>query len=253
MLVSRHGYQRHVYLTSASAVTGSIYSVGHSITGYFNLREINNDLQRQNATLESELLALRQEIDALRLIHEADTLQPIAPLQNYSFILADVINNSVSSPYNFITLNRGEADGIMPEMGVIDQNGVVGVVNVTGEHFSRVISLLNPDFRLSCKVKGSEAFGSLVWDGRNPRIALLEELPKHSVFAPGDTVITSGFSAVFPEGIPVGTVLQSASAADDNFYTLRIQLLTDFSTLSTVRVVSNDARPAIQALETTRK
>ena len=120
---------------------------------------------------------------------------------------------------------------------------------MVGEHYSRIISLLNPDFRLSCKIKGSDVFGSLVWDGINPEEALLEELPKHTVYNPGDTIITSGYSAMFPEGVPVGTVIKSASADDDNFFTLRIHLLTDFSQLSTVRVIDNKNIVAIKEVE----
>ncbi|MDE7407585.1 MAG: rod shape-determining protein MreC, partial [Muribaculaceae bacterium] len=114
---------------------------------------------------------------------------------------------------------------------------------------SRVISLLNSDMRLSCKVKGNDAFGSLVWDGRSPREAVLEELPRHVLFAMGDTVITSGYSVVFPEGIPVGVVLSHEKEDDDNFYSLRVRLLCDFATLSTVRVLSNPLKPEIQSVE----
>ncbi len=134
-------------------------------------------------------------------------------------------------------------------MGVVDQNGVVGIVNLVSDKYARIISLLNPNFRLSCKLKGSDVFGSLVWDGRSPDQALLEELPKHTVFQPGDTIVTSGYSAVFPEGIPVGTVISSDKGADDNFFTLRVNLLTDFSRLSTVRLIANDDIDEISEIE----
>ena len=109
--------------------------------------------------------------------------------------------------------------------------------------------MLNPNFRLSCKLKGSDVFGSLVWDGRSPGEALLEELPKHTVYHKGDTIITSGYSAVFPEGIPVGTVQEAYKGGDDNFFTLRIRLLTDFSQLSTVRVIANDMTDELMFVE----
>ena len=169
-------------------------------------------------------------------------------LTNYRFIIAHVINNSVARPRNYITIEKG-SDGVMPEMGVVDQNGVVGIVNVVGPHTSRVISLLNPDLRLSCKVKGSDAFGSLVWNGKSPDEALLEELPRHVPFNIGDTIVTSGYSVVFPEGIPVGTIITQTKDEDDNFYTLQIKLLTDFTTLSTVRVIENAFRDEINRIE----
>ena len=140
---------------------------------------------------------------------------------------------------NYITINKGALDGISSEMGVIDQNGVVGIVNVTGDHTARIISLLNPNLRLSCKVKGSDFFGSLVWDGKSPYYAILEEMPRHVKFEKGDTIITSGYSAVFPEGINVGIIDEQLSTGGDNFYSLRIKLLTDFTQLSNVRVIKN--------------
>ncbi len=251
LLFNNNPYQRHVYMTSASRVSATVYDAAHSVTGYFHLRSINDDLQRRNAQLESEVIALRSKVDALELEASADSLVVVEPLKQYDFILAPVINNSITHPYNYITIAKGEADGVKPEMGVVDQNGVVGVVNVTGNRYSRIISLLNPDFRLSCKLKGSDVFGSLVWDGKSPREALLEELPKHTVFEPGDTIITSGYSAVFPEGIPVGIVKGNEHNADDNFFTLRVELLTDFSKLSTVRLVVSNDRDEIKKIEST--
>lgn len=252
LLFNRNPYQRHVYLTSASTVTASVYDASHAVTGYFHLRDINEDLQLRNAQLESEVIALRQLVDDLdlELQQYGDTVALAPSLRKFDFILASVINNSISSPYNYITISKGEADGVKPEMGVVDQNGVVGVVNVTGKHYSRIISLLNPDFRLSCKVKGSDVFGSLVWDGENPSEAVLEELPKHTVYETGDTVVTSGYSAVFPEGIPVGVITETDRDADDNFVKLRIKLFTDFSQLSTVRLVVSNDRDAIKEIET---
>lgn len=236
-------------MTSANSISASIYGIANNVTSYFNLRSINEDLQLRNAALETEVVALRKQVDDYRLREYADSMQVAEPLQQFGFVIAHVINNSVSRPYNYITIEKGAADGIRPEMGVVDHSGVVGVVNVVGEHYSRIISLLNPDFRLSCKIKGSDVFGSLVWDGINPEEALLEELPKHTVYNPGDTIITSGYSAMFPEGVPVGTVIKSASADDDNFFTLRIHLLTDFSQLSTVRVIDNKNIVAIKEVE----
>ena len=251
LLFNNNPYQRHVYMTSASKVTASVYDAAHSVTGYFHLRSINEDLQLRNARLESEVIALRSKVESLELEAMHDSVETFEPLRKFDFILAPVINNSITHPHNYITISKGEADGVKPEMGVVDQNGVVGVVNVTGKHYARIISLLNPDFRLSCKLKGSDVFGSLVWDGKSPDEALLEELPKHTVFEPGDTIITSGYSAVFPEGIPVGIVKETERNADDNFFTLRIRLLTDFSKLSTVRLVVSNDRDEIKEIEST--
>lgn len=248
-LFDKNPYQHHVYMTSAGKFTAGIYDLSHNITSYFNLRETNEELQAQNARLEEELFGLKSQLQIYQEKYYSDTMTTVEQLRPYSFIIASVINNSISRPYNYITINKGSQDGIRPEMGVVDQNGIVGVVNVVGDKYSRLISLLNPNFRLSCKVKGNEAFGSLVWDGKDPQIALLEELPRHTVYTNGDTIVTSGYSAMFPEGVPVGIVEGSEKTIDDNFYTLRIRLLTDFSRLSTVRVISSDITEAIKQVE----
>lgn len=249
-LFDKNPYQHHVYMTSAGKLTAGIYDFSHNVTSYFNLREINEELQVQNARLEEELLGIKAQLQLYQERYYADTMCVTDSLKPYRFIIASVINNSIHKPYNYITINKGAKDGLRPEMGVIDQNGIVGVVNVVGDKYSRLISLLNPHFRLSCKVKGNEAFGSLVWDGKDPQAALLEELPRHTVYTTGDTVITSGYSAMFPEGIPVGIVSGSEKTIDDNFYTLRVTLLTDFSRLSTVRVIASDISDDIRAVET---
>lgn len=250
LLFQRNPFQHHVYLTSANAVVSGVYDVAANVTGYINLRDINADLQRRTADLESEVIALREHNRVLRQQLLQDSLRTTDSLGRFRFILATVVNNSVVNPYNYITVNKGRLDSIQPEMGVMDQNGVVGVVNTVSDHHARIISLLNPNFRLSCKLRGNDAFGSLVWDGKSPYEAILEELPKQVRFHKGDTIITSGYSAVFPEGIPVGTIIGSTRGEDDNFNTLRIKLLTDFSTLSTVKVISNRDIADIRQAET---
>nr|MBD5376508.1 rod shape-determining protein MreC [Bacteroides sp.] len=249
LLFSSNPFQHYVFLTSAGGVASSVYRTTNSITGYFALREINDDLQRRNAELERELLGLKAELQERNLRIYADTMKVDTVLSRYSFILANVINNSVNRPYNYITLDKGSADGLKPEMGVVDHNGVVGIVNVTGPHTARVMSLLNPYQPLSCKVKGSEYVGSLQWDGKDYRTAVLEELPRHVVIHKGDTIVTSGFSSAFPQGVPVGTVLSSKTDKSDNFYSIRVKLFTDFSTLSTVRVIVDSLTDELKVVE----
>ncbi len=249
LLFQRNPYQHHVYMTSANAIASTVLNASNSVYSYFNLRETNDDLNQRNALLQSEVIALQQQLERMREQQIADTLQLPDSLKQYNFIVAHVISNSIAKPYNYITLNKGYADGVREEMGVIDQNGVVGIVNVTGEHSSRVISLLNSNLRLSCKVKGNDHFGSLVWEGPDPEIALLQELPRHTVYEVGDTVVTSGYSAVFPEGIPVGVVMADSQHRNENFFTLSVRLFTDFSTLSTVQVVENRKKAESAALE----
>ncbi len=249
LLFNNNPYQHHIYLTSAGKVAASVYSVTDNVTSYFHLREINEDLQHRNAILETEVISLRKTLQQYQDSVYADSMVVSPVFNNYNFIIAHVINNSISKPYNYITIEKGLKNGVKPEMGVVDQNGVVGIVNVVGENTARIISLLNPNLRLSCKIKGGDNFGSLIWDGKSPEEAILEELPRHAEYNIGDTIITSGYSAVFPEGIPVGTVIAKSRDANDNFFSLRVKLLTDFSRLSTVRIISNSLRDEILEIE----
>ena len=204
LLFKDNPYQQSVYLTSANQVSAAVYKAFNGVTSYFHLRGINESLQERNAALEMELIELRNQMADMELL-SPDSLRHNVKGQ-YTFVMAQVISNSIAQPNNYITINRGYLDGVSPEMGVIDQNGVVGIVNVAGPHAARIISLLNPHIRLSCKLQGSGFYGSLVWDGKDPRYAVLEELPRHAEFHNGDTVVTSGHSSFFPEGLPVGTI-----------------------------------------------
>lgn len=249
LLFTGNTYQQSVYLTSANAFAGSIFEVGQSVTGYFNLRNINQDLQQRNASLENEVLNLKNEIAYLKTIVPLDSAtEARIPSARFDFVMATVINNSTHRPRNFFTINRGSADGIMPGMGVVDQNGIVGIVNVTGKKSARIISVLNETQRFSVKVKGSNYVGSLSWKEGNPAIAYVEELPRHVKYNVGDTIVTSGYSTTFPEGIPVGFVMGQVHTTDDNFYTLKVHLAADFSQLSTVRVIRDEFKAEMDSL-----
>lgn len=249
LLFSSNPYQQSVYLTSANTVSTKVYGTANAVSSYFGLKDINEDLQRRNSALELEVLSLKQQLVEFKDMEYAREHPVDSVLQRYNFILAHVINNTVHRPHNYITIQKGSLDGIQPDMGVVDQNGVVGKVNVVGPHSARIISLLNDNLRVSCKVKKSNTLGSLVWNGGDHRVALLEEIPRHATFAKGDTVITSGFSTSFPEGIPVGVIIGELKGHDDNFHTLRIKLFTDFSKLSTVRVVVDKMARELKTVE----
>ncbi|WP_294177687.1 rod shape-determining protein MreC [uncultured Coprobacter sp.] len=249
LLFKFNPYQQSVFFSSANEMAGRFYIMTSGITGYFGLREINRDLQKQNGNLEMELIRLRDEVsrlsgDTLLIRTSADSV-----LSRYDFQIAQVINNSVFRTHNYITLNKGRKDGIHSEMGVIDQNGIVGIVNVVSDHYAVAISLLNPKLRLSCKVKGSNYFGSLVWDGKDPRFAVLEELPRHVKFVKGDTIVTSGYSSVFPEGLMVGTVDGFSKQRNDNFYALTVKLSADFFRLNDVRILDDRGQKERRILE----
>lgn len=256
MLLSQYNsYHHHVFFTSANSVTSWIYGGVYNVTSYFDLRDINSDLQMRNALLESEVVALKNQLNEAKLKgHYSDSIVFNGNVNGeFKFVMADVINNSISRKFNYITINKGSEDGIEPEMGIVDQNGIVGIVNVVGKHSSRAISMLNGNFKLSCKIKNTDFFGSLVWNGNDPTIAYLVELPHHAVYAKGDTIVTSGFSSTFPQGLIVGTIIGNKKNSKEDLNSLSIKLSTDFSQLSTVRVLKNKNFDEISKLEETDK
>ena len=232
--------KRNVFLNSANVVSGYFTSVASSVISYVNLRNENQMLFEQNKQLEVEILHLNLQLETLKselLPYEHVITDSV--FNTYEYITAEIVNKSVSRLLNYITINKGFKDGIRPEMGVISANGVVGIVTTVRERFSVIIPLLNPKWKLSSKLKNSSYDGLLVWDGRDAAYSNLEELPTHTQFYEGDTVVTSGFSGVFPAGIIVGTVAESNTFGTSGSYSLKIKLSTNFRRLATVRVVKN--------------
>ncbi len=242
MLIYRNNaYQRNIIFSSANVMTGHVASMSNYLTSYLNLREINKELLDRNGQLEMELLELQDRLEmqiAKNATFNDAVVDSIGQL-SYGFVQAEVVNNSVNSQLNYITLNKGRKDGIVPDMGVISEKGVVGIVTNVSDNFSVVISLLNLKSRLSCKILGDSFFGSLSWNGRDSRYATLEELPRHVEFHEGDTVVTSGYSSVFPAGLMVGKVSGSERQRDDNFISLEVELATHFQSLRNVLILKN--------------
>ena len=242
-------YQQSVYFTSANGVPGKVYEISGAITSYFHLKTANEDLLDRNMWLEQRLLFLEnvlkeKGLDSARLY----SMERLAPTE-YQIFKANVIKNSLNKADNYITLDRGTTEGIRPEMGVVDANGVVGIVYKTSPHYSLVIPLLNSKSSISCKIVGSDYFGYLKWEGGNSRFAYLKDLPRHAEFNLGDTVVTSGYSTVFPEGVMVGTVDDMSDSHDGLSYLLKIKLATDFGKVSNVRVISRNGQDEQKALE----
>ena len=192
-----NAYQRNVFLSSANVVSGYMMSISSSINSYVNLRNENRTLSEQNKQLEMDILQLNLQLETMKSeLLPYDRVITDPTFNPYEYITAEIVNRSVSRLLNYITINKGFKDGIRPEMGVISANGVVGIVTTVREHFSVIIPLLNPKWKLSSKLKNSDYDGLLVWDGRDAAYSNLEELPTHTQFFVGDTVVTSGFSEI---------------------------------------------------------
>ncbi|MDR3119086.1 MAG: rod shape-determining protein MreC [Mediterranea sp.] len=242
-------YQRGVFFTSANVVTGKVYELSGGVSSYFHLKSTNQALLDRNLALEQQITQLEK---ALKEYHTDS--QEIAgirntPLADYEIFKANVINNSLTNADNYITIDKGEKDGIRPEMGVVDANGVVGIVYMTSAHYSIVISLLNSKSNISCKILGYEYFGYLKWEHGDSKYAYLKDLPRHAPFNLGDTVVTSGYSTVFPPGIMVGTVDDMSDSHDGLSYLLKVKLATDFGKVSIVRILSRSGQQEQRELE----
>ena len=249
LLFRFNNYQQSVFFTSANVVAGKVYEVSGGISSYFHLKSVNEDLLDRNMALEQQITNLENRLKDYRI--DSITMNSIRYLEqaDYKIFKAHVIRNSLNQADNYITLDKGSSAGIRPEMGVIDGNGVVGIVYKTSPSYSLVISVLNSKSSISCKIIGSEYFGYLNWEYGDSRYAYLKDLPRHAEFNLGDTVVTSGYSTVFPAGVMVGTVDDMSDSNDGLSYLLKIKLATDFGKLGNVRVISRNGQGVQRELE----
>lgn len=242
LLFRFNNYQGSVFFTSSNALAGSVYQMANHVTGYFHLKEINENLVQENVELRIQMEHFQKKMMELTADSAGLEVLKKEALADFEIRKAKVISNSLNYADNYLTLDKGAEDGIRTEMGVIDGNSLVGIVYVVSNHYSVVIPVLNSKSSISCKVKDSEYFGFLKWDGRSAQYATIEDMPRHSLFSLGDTIVTSGHSAVFPAGIPVGTVEDMKDSHDGLAYLLKVKLFTDFARLNDVRVIARKGR-----------
>lgn len=235
LLCHTNPYHRSVWFGGANIVSGGVHTLSDGISGYFGLRKVNSELLEQMAKIEEENFRLRQELQA-----KADVDSVLHSNRPYTFVVAHVIDNTITQAENYLILNKGSEDGIAVGMAVADQNGAIGQVSKVGSHFAQVISILNPKFSLSSCIQSSEAAGSVTWEGDSPAYAVLNDVPRNVPFQIGDTVITSGYGGSFPRGIPVGTIIESSPAQDNNFLTFKISLSVYFERIKDVFVIKNN-------------
>ncbi len=228
-------YQRVQYLNSSNQITASVYNSFHSVIKYFALAKVNQSLAEENAKLKSPALPSSQTANTT----DSVSSNFIQSNSNYRYISAHVINNSVNKVLNYITLNKGRKDGVKPDMGIVSPEGIVGVVVAVSENYAMGFSVLNKRWGASAKLKKSGYFGPVEWSGGDYQMAKLKEIPFHVEIAVGDTIVTSSYSAVFPEGILIGTVHSFEQPKGESFYQINIKLATDFKSIHYVEVIDN--------------
>lgn len=259
LLFSYNSYQGAAWISSANTVAGMVYEGRSKVTSYLALDERNRDLMSRNVYLMHQVQVLRDELEKQGI----DTAK-VPGLNNpaqYNPIAAEVVQCSVDQRDNLITINKGEADGVKKDMGVVSGTGVVGIVYLTGPHYSVVIPALSSKSSISCKIDRTNYIGYLRWEGGLSNLAYVDEVPRHAHFKLYDRVVTSGYSSVFPAGVPVGKILHVFNSPDGLSYRLQVQLYTDFGNLRHVTVIDNSSmheqlrlmRAAQDSLSTTKK
>jgi len=245
LIFNFNSYQRVKYLNSSNSITANIYNSFSAVGNYFSLASVNRKLAKENAQLKSLISDLPYiRITPYSIVSKAEITDSL-----YRFISARVINNSVDKQDNYITLNKGRKDGIKPDQGIINSEGIVGVVTQVSESFSIGFSVLNKRWGASAKLKKSGTFGPLSWDGKDSEYANLTGIPFHVELAIGDTVVTSSYSSVYPEGIMIGTVHTIEQPSGENYYNISVKLAVDFRALSYVDVIENLKKDELKALE----
>ena len=244
LTVTQSSHQKAVWLSSSNAFLGRLHAFKTTSTEYFSLKKRNQELQNDNAALRAALYQAQFEkalIDgSMRL---SDSLMP------YVVIPAKVIKNSVLRERNYLTLNKGTSQGVYPDMAVISDQGVVGIVEQSAENFSTVISLLHEDSSINAAIKGSDYVGSLVWNGQRFDRCQLYDIPKTAEIQIGDSIVTGGMSSIFAPGILIGQVSQFAIAQNSSFYTIEVSLSNDMANLSQVYVIDNRLKEERLTLE----
>ena len=241
LLFQYNSYQGSAWFSSANAVTGKLYEWDANVETFFSLTKVNQELTQRNAYLEQEVQKLSDSLVSVTKDSSIYHRDQFALLRNYRLIPAKVVANSIDKPGNLMTIDKGSADGIHKDMGVISGTGVVGIVYLVAEHYAIVIPVLNTKSNISCMIQNRGYFGYLRWKGGVSDLACLEEVPRHAHFKLGDYVVTSGYSAVFPPGVRVGRILHVFNSADGLSYRVQLRLSTDFARLRDVCVIDDTA------------
>ncbi len=227
---------KRTFISSSNNIIGVIYESSNRMARYWNLAAVNDSLARENAELKMRLPSSK-----FSSLVEVKSIKDSTLQQQYQYIEAKVVNNTVHRPHNYITINRGSQQGVVAHTGVVNagSNGIVGIAQKVGDNYTIVMSILNTDIHLSAKIKRNNYFGSLSWDGQQSKSMLLEAIPKHADIIKGDTIVTSGYSTLFPEGIMIGIVDTFYIPAGLNFYDVKVNLVNDMSAIQYVYIVNN--------------
>jgi rod shape-determining protein MreC len=245
LVIENNQYQSTKYFNTSNSVVASIISTSQNIREYFSLRDINQALAGENAALRKKVDQRNQMLSQLDLREIIDT----AIINRFDYLSAKVINNTTRNYKNFITIDKGKSNGLEPGMAAISDAGVVGKVKSVSEHYAVLISLLNIDNQVSSKIKRTGHFGTVQWDGTDARIIDLKYIPRHVQLEVGDTIVTSGYNAIFPEGVLIGVVKDVKLNEEAQFHTIKVAVAQDFGKLAFVEVIKSNLKHEKDSLE----
>jgi rod shape-determining protein MreC len=248
LLIKNNDFQRSSSFNTSNQIVGNIYQRVNTINKYLNLNLVNDSLVKENLELRSQLGANFFD-DSLKTILVKDTVHQL----QYEYILAEVVNKTITSRNNYITINRGSKQGIKKGMGVSGPNGVVGIVWNVSDNFSSIQSILHEDTRITSSIENTPYFGPLIWEGNDPSIVTLTDIPNQLNLKVNERVITSGLGVIFPKGIPIGRVVKSGVKGGGSFLDIYVKLATNFYSLQYVYVIKNDFKEEQQTLESVNK
>ena len=242
LIIQSHSYHKSKIISSANFFSGGVYERMNNVTEYLSLRTQNDALAHENAKLRSIILNSKDTTSNTKLLN----LKGFEPAD---IIVSKVIHNSYDAHENYLTLNSGSLQGVKPDMGVINSLGIVGIIDNTSPRYATIISVLNTNFRLNAKIKKSNHFGSLGWNGKSTGFAQLTDIPRLAAIRKGDTIVTGGQSLIFPENINIGTVDKIYIDNQTNYYTLDVKLFNDMTNLGHVYILKSKDNEEITNLE----
>lgn len=239
LTVQSHSFHRSKFFNSSNWVSGTVYNTSANIKSYFGLREENRELLDENQRLRLQLYNQQELGDA-----RGDSID-----LPYRIVSARVIKNSYANPDNYITIDKGKNDSIAQDMGVITSKGILGIIENTSNRFATVQSILNSNSNINAKIKNTNYFGSLVWDGLAYNVVQLEDIPRLVPLFVGDTIVTGAMSSIFPENIPIGVIRQFDLNESETFYSIDVELFNDMANINNVYVILDTRRNEIMTLE----
>ncbi|MCH2034859.1 MAG: rod shape-determining protein MreC [Tenacibaculum sp.] len=249
LIINNHSFHRSKFISSANSISGGIYKNRKSVTDYLNLTEQNKALVKENTYLRNAIALLKSKLDTTANHLVLDTIEYN---QQYQYIDGIITKNEYHKAYNYLTINRGQKDSVSSEMAVINHKGVIGVTDAVSNSYARVRSILNRNNELNVRLKnkditGNYYYGSVSWDTKDIQIVQLSDIPRQATVSLNDTIVTSGRSAIFPEGIPVGSIINVDQRENNNI--IQIKLFNDMKSLRDIHVINNFHKNEIQNIE----